>query len=75
MTVEPRYPIGFLAAALGIELGRAGAGCSGARGPGEGGAHVAAAGDRDVDRHDNRADEGAAVVDEWLRSIVGEAAG
>lgn len=28
----------------------------------------------DIDRHDNRADEGAAAVDQWLRSIVGEAA-
>jgi hypothetical protein len=28
----------------------------------------------DIDRHDNRADEGGAAVDEWLRSIVGEVA-
>lgn len=25
----------------------------------------------DIDRHDNRADEGAAAVDQWLREIVG----
>ena len=28
----------------------------------------------DVDRHDNRADEGGAAVDAWLRDIVGTAA-
>lgn len=27
----------------------------------------------DIDRHDNRADEGGAAVDEWLRGIVGDA--
>ena len=83
MTVEPRYPIDFLAAALVVTV------------HGEGGFTdvVRAAPDAraladlakaahtlqrlviDVDRHDNRADEGAAVVDEWLLSIVGEAAG
>lgn len=28
----------------------------------------------DIDRHDNRADEGAAAVDGWLRSIMGQEA-
>jgi DNA-binding CsgD family transcriptional regulator len=27
----------------------------------------------DIDRHDNRAEEGAAAVDDWLRSMIGEA--
>lgn len=26
----------------------------------------------DIDRHDNRADHGASVVDDWLRSVIGE---
>lgn len=26
----------------------------------------------DIDRHDNRADEGAAAVDEWLRGVIGD---
>lgn len=29
----------------------------------------------DVDRHDNKADDGASAVDAWLRDIVGEAVG
>lgn len=29
----------------------------------------------DIDRHDNRQDEGAAAVDQWLRDIVGDAVG
>jgi hypothetical protein len=29
----------------------------------------------DIDRHDNRNDEGLAAVDAWLRDIVGKAAG
>lgn len=29
----------------------------------------------DVDRHDNKADDGASAVDAWLREIVGEAVG